>query len=166
MGDNLRVNNKQLYVKGDYNKKTKGKFIKNKGKKLYSSVTDYVTDMQYDFNNFIIEFNIIGLTAGVILGTVGNNTIKSIIDNIIMPLLSPLFGSKGNWEDKTVNIGNIELRLGKFVGDIIYFLFVFFITFGFLNYFFAKVIMGRDNVSNLSKKWKVGKSNGSSIHMV
>jgi large-conductance mechanosensitive channel len=162
INDNKSV--KQFYKKDDY--KNKQKFVSNTVRKSYNTVSGGVDNIQHDFANFIIEFNIIGLTAGVILGTVGNNTIKSIIDNMIMPLIAPLFGSKGEWEDKTVKFGDVELRVGKFVGDIIYFLFVFLITFGFLNYFFAKVIMGRSSVADLSKKWRFTKGNGTTVRMV
>jgi large conductance mechanosensitive channel len=140
------------YNKGDYKNIPR---TDDRVRKSYESIVEYIRDIRYDFSHFIIDYNIIGLTAGIILGTVGNNTIKSIIDNIIMPLISPLLGSKGEWEDKTVKIGNIELRIGKFIGDIIYFLLVFIMTFAFLHYFFARIIMGKDNVSNLAKKWTI-----------
>jgi len=86
-----------------------------------------------------------GLTVGVTLGFATKDFVKGIVDNLVMPLLSPLFEAMGgdSWKDFTVNVGPWSLPLGALVTDIVTYIILVLALYIFIHVFFdSKLISG------------------------
>jgi len=94
-----------------------------------------------EFQQFIKEYNVISLALAFIMGTASTVLVRSLVNNIIMPFVSPLT-LKGEWEEATLNLGPILLRWGPFLSDLISFLILAFVVF-----LIAKKILKEKKVS-------------------
>jgi large conductance mechanosensitive channel len=81
-----------------------------------------------EFMDFLYEYKIIGLAIAFIMGLAANQLIKSLVDNIIMPIITP-FIPGGAWQTATLLLGPIVLSWGAFLGDLIYFIIVALVIF-------------------------------------
>lgn len=84
------------------------------------------------FIGFLKEYRIIAISVAFIVGMAALNFVQSIVNDIILPLMRPLFPSKfAVWEDITIPIGSANIRLGSFLSAffslilIVFFLYVF-----------------------------------------
>lgn len=106
-----------------------------------SNVYTIMKALMKEFMEFLKEYKVTGLAIAFIIGLAANQLVKSLVDNIIMALISPFF-SAGQWESLVVDIGRVQLRLGLFLGDLIYFLIVALVVF-----LVAKFILREEKVS-------------------
>ena len=62
-----------------------------------------------------------GIAIGFIVGMTLLTFIKSLVNDLFMPLLEPLIGDAGerDWDKKVVNIGPIALRVGSLLSSLI-----------------------------------------------
>lgn len=74
-----------------------------------------------EFKEFLREYKVMGLAIAVIMGLAANTLIKSLVDNIIMPIITPLIPG-GEWETATLILGPVALKWGAFLSSLIYFL--------------------------------------------
>jgi len=76
------------------------------------------------FMNFIKEQNIVGLAVGLVLGTHAGALVNSLINNVFMPPLGLLLGSKEGLVGWTIPLGDTgaEMALGAFLNDLINFI--------------------------------------------
>lgn len=81
-----------------------------------------------EFKEFIKEYKIIGLAVAFVMGIAVNDLVKSLVDNIIMPLVSPLMPS-GVWQTATLTLGPIILGVGPFLAALINFLILALVIF-------------------------------------
>ena len=94
-----------------------------------------------EFKEFMREYKILGLAIALVMGLAANQMVKSLVDNIIMPIVTP-FIPGGAWQQAVLNIGPIALSWGKFLGDVIYFLIIAIVIF-----LVAKFVMKEEKVS-------------------
>jgi large conductance mechanosensitive channel len=94
-----------------------------------------------EFLDFIKEYNIVGLAMAFVMGAASNELVKSIVDNMVMPVIEPLMAGVA-WEEATVKLGPIVLRLGAFVADLLHFLVLAFVVF-----LIAKKVLKEEKVS-------------------
>ena len=80
-----------------------------------------------EFKNFIARGNVLDLAVGVIIGGAFQNIVKSLTDNIISPILGCF--SEVDFSSYTLEIGNLNLRYGAFLTDVINFIIMAFIVF-------------------------------------
>src|SRR5215831_7654905 len=81
-----------------------------------------------EFKKFAFKGNVIDLAVGVIIGAAFGAIVKSMVDNILMPLIALVLpGDKGylQWEYKGI-------LYGKFIGEVINFLLVALALFIFI----------------------------------
>ena len=81
-----------------------------------------------EFIEFLKKYNVIALAVAFIIGISLTTLIKSLVDNIIMPIITP-FIPGGAWQTATASIGPIVLGLGAFAGAVINFLIIAFTAF-------------------------------------
>jgi large conductance mechanosensitive channel len=81
-----------------------------------------------EFKEFLKEYKIVGLAIAFIMGMAATTLIKSLVDNIIMPLITP-FISGGAWKEAILTLGPVVLKWGQFVADFIYFLILALVIF-------------------------------------
>lgn len=106
-----------------------------------------------EFKTFAFKGSVIDLAVGVIIGAAFGAIIKSLVDNIIMPVVSLVIPSdKGfeNWQwviashmdgDKLVIDKGIPY--GKFLADVVNFLIVAFVLFIFIKKFLGWVMRAK-----------------------
>jgi large conductance mechanosensitive channel len=94
-----------------------------------------------EFFEFLKEYKVIALAIAFIIGVATSSLIKSFVDNILMPLITP-FIPEGAWKTATLNIGPISIGWGAFIGEAINFIIIAFVVF-----FIAKKILKEDKVT-------------------
>ena len=75
--------------------------------------------MWKEFKAFLIKDNVIGLAIAVILGGVFGAVVKSIVDDVMMPIITmPVPDVK--WQDLKYTLGNgSEIRYGNLIAALI-----------------------------------------------
>lgn len=77
-----------------------------------------------EFKGFAFKGNVVDLAVGVIIGGAFGTIVKSLVDNILMPLVSTIMpGNKSylNWE---LVLNGKAIHYGRFLGDVVNFLIV------------------------------------------
>lgn len=75
-----------------------------------------------EFREFLLEYKVVGLAIAIIMGLAANTLIKSLVDNIIMPLVTP-FIPGGAWQTATFSLWIWKgIGWGPFLAAVIYFL--------------------------------------------
>ena len=80
-----------------------------------------------EFKEFISRGNVLDLAVGVIIGAAFQNIVTSLTNNIISPILG-CFG-EADFTSYSLKIGNLNLKYGAFLTDIINFLIMAFVVF-------------------------------------
>lgn len=86
-----------------------------------------------EFKEFALKGNAIELAVGVIVGSSFQSIIKSLVNDIIMPLISLLFG-KVDFSEWVLKIGNTTIPYGSFISNIVNFILVAFALFLVVRY--------------------------------
>jgi large conductance mechanosensitive channel len=81
-----------------------------------------------EFVAFLRKFGVIALAVGVLLGEQVNNLEKALIDDVVMPLLSPILPS-GEWEKAVIMVGKAQVKIGHLLEAILHFSVVAFTVF-------------------------------------
>ena len=97
--------------------------------------------MLSEFMDFLKEYKVVALAIAFIMGVASTALIKSFVDNIIMPVITP-FIPGGTWKTATFTLGPIVIGWGPFLGEFINFVIVALVVF-----MFAKKIMKEEKVS-------------------
>ncbi len=74
-----------------------------------------------EFISFLDTYKVTGLAVAFIMGLAANTLVKSFVNNIFMPLITPAVPN-GAWEAATLSLGPIVLRWGAFLSALIYFI--------------------------------------------
>lgn len=109
-----------------------------------------------EFKTFISKGNVMDMAVGVIVGGAFGAITKSLVDNVITPLLAFLFGTPNTdalnitlrAADEAAGTEAIVLGLGTFVGAIINFLVIALVLFSVIRAFNK----AREVAENLKKK--------------
>jgi len=94
-----------------------------------------------EFKEFLNEYKIIGLAIAFIIGVAASALVKSLVDNIVMPVITP-FIPGGAWKTATFNMGPIVIGWGAFLGELINFIIIAFVIF-----MIAKFLLKEEKVS-------------------
>src|SRR3990167_11360718 len=81
-----------------------------------------------EFKVFLREYKVIGLAVALIIGLAAINLVNSIVNNLIMPVITP-FIPGGAWQSATLTIGKIVIGWGALLGAIINFIVIAFLVF-------------------------------------
>lgn len=81
-----------------------------------------------EFLEFIKEYNIVSLAVAFIMGAASNSLVRSLVNDIIMPLISPLLPGE-TWQEAVWTLGSIQIRWGSFLSELLHFLILAFIVF-------------------------------------
>ena len=99
----------------------------------------------HEFMDFLKEYKIIALAIAFMMGLAANDLVKSLVDNIIMPLINP-FLPKGGWETATFDFWAVSIKWGAFLSKLIYFIIIALTVF-----FIAKLLMKEELDEKLKK---------------
>jgi large conductance mechanosensitive channel len=96
-----------------------------------------------EFKKFAFKGNVIDMAVGIIIGAAFGGIIKSLVDNIIMPLVALVMpGEKGYLAWKLV-VGAKEVPYGLFIGEVANFLIVAAALFIFIVKFLGWLMKSR-----------------------
>jgi large conductance mechanosensitive channel len=87
-----------------------------------------------EFREFLKEYKIVGLAIAFIMGVAATSLIKSFVDSIIMPLLSPILPG-AEWQAAVWNLGPVALGIGAFISACINFLIIALVVFLIAKFF-------------------------------
>ncbi|MFA6917555.1 MAG: MscL family protein [Candidatus Gracilibacteria bacterium] len=92
-----------------------------------------------EFLAFLKEYKIVGVAMAFVMATASTVVVKSLVDNLIMPVVTPFVP---NWREAVLNIGPIALKWGAFMADLINFVILAFVVF-----MIAKIILKEEQVT-------------------
>lgn len=81
-----------------------------------------------EFKEFAIKGNMLDLAVGVVIGGAFNTVVKSIVENIFMPIVGMLMGGY-NFSELSITVGEASIQYGAFVQNVINFLITAFCLF-------------------------------------
>jgi large conductance mechanosensitive channel len=89
--------------------------------------------MLQEFKEFLIKDNALALAIGVIIGGAMSGLVKSITDDLIMPVVSlATSGIDGDWKAWTIPLGAAEgapaIQLGNFLATLLNFVIIGFVV--------------------------------------
>ncbi len=99
-----------------------------------------------EFKNFALKGNVIDLAVGVIIGAAFGNIVKSLVEKIIMPLVSLVMPSEHGYTDWTANVyspvsGTVKpIPYGLFLGEVVNFIIVALVLFLFIVKFLGWIL--------------------------
>jgi len=94
-----------------------------------------------EFKEFLTEYKIIGLAVAFIMGVAITALVKSLVDNVIMPIITP-FIPGGAWKVATFTVWKIVISWGAFLAELLNFIIIALVVF-----MIAKAILKEDKVS-------------------
>ncbi len=94
-----------------------------------------------EFKEFLKEYKVVGLAIAFVMGIAATAMVKSLVDDVIMPILTP-FIPGGEWQTAVWNIGPIVIKWGSFLGALINFIIIAWVVF-----IVAKIILREEKVS-------------------
>lgn len=95
-----------------------------------------------EFKEFLKEYKVIGLAVALIIGLAATALVKSIVDNLVMPIITP-FIPGGAWQTSTFSLGPIVIGWGALLGAIINFVIIVFVVFLIAKYALKEEKVGK-----------------------
>ena len=83
-----------------------------------------------EFKDFIMKYKVLGLAIAFIMGQYIGNLVQSLVDNLVMPLVTFFLPPEIPWEEFTLWV----FRIGAFLGDLLTFIIVAFVIFLLIKY--------------------------------
>lgn len=80
-----------------------------------------------EFKTFALRGNVLDLAVGVIIGGAFQGIVKSLVDDVISPIIG-LFAKK-DFSDLVITIADVNVRYGAFITAIINFIIMAFLIF-------------------------------------
>ena len=81
-----------------------------------------------EFIEFLKEYKVVALAIAFIIGAASTSLVKSFVNNIIMPIISPLLAG-GAWQEATFAIGPVVIGWGPFLAELINFIIIAWVVF-------------------------------------
>ncbi|MDD4877472.1 MAG: MscL family protein [Candidatus Nanoarchaeia archaeon] len=94
-----------------------------------------------EFMGFLREYKVVGMAIAFVMGFAATALIKSLVDNVVMPLITP-FIPGGAWKAATFALGPIVIGWGSFLGELLNFVIIALVVF-----LIAKKIMKEEKVA-------------------
>jgi large conductance mechanosensitive channel len=97
-----------------------------------------------EFKKFAFKGSVIDLAVGVIIGAAFSGIIKSLVDNIIMPLVSLALPANQSYKEAAWPIGEGKaVHYGQFLADVLNFLIIALVLFLFIVKFLGWLMRSR-----------------------
>ena len=94
-----------------------------------------------EFMEFLREYKVIGLAIAFVMGFAATALVKSLVDNIIMPFITP-FIPGGAWRTASFTLWKWVIGWGPFLGELINFAIIALVIF-----LIAKHLLKEDKVT-------------------
>jgi large conductance mechanosensitive channel len=86
-----------------------------------------------EFLEFLKEYKVIGLAIGFVMGVASTSLVKSIVDNLVMPIVA-VFVPGGAWRTATLKLGPLIIGWGPLLGELLNFTVIALVIFAFAKY--------------------------------
>jgi large conductance mechanosensitive channel len=86
--------------------------------------TKKVSSLFEEFKKFAFKGNVVDLAIGVIVGAAFGGIVKSLVEDIIMPLIGLILPGDKGYEGWAWQVGDKIIPYGKFLGAVVNFLIV------------------------------------------
>jgi len=96
-----------------------------------------------EFKAFAFKGNVIDLAVGVIIGAAFASIVKSIVDNVFMPLIGAVFPVNESYKEWTFTLNGQKIHIGLFMADVVNFLIVSLVLFIFIVKFLGWIMRAR-----------------------
>ena len=83
-----------------------------------------VRNLWNEFKTFAFKGNMIDLAVGVIIGAAFGGVVKSLVDNVFMPLIAAVVPNSKGVESLSFTLNGSQIMYGMFLGSVINFLIV------------------------------------------
>ena len=85
-----------------------------------------------EFKNFAFKGNVIDLAVGVIIGAAFGGIIKSLVDNVMMPLIGAVLPGEQGYKGWSVPVNGKPIPYGLFLAEVVNFLLIALVLFVFI----------------------------------
>jgi len=85
-----------------------------------------------EFKKFAFKGNVVDLAIGVIIGAAFGSIVKSLVEDIVMPLIGLILPGDKGYEGWVWQVGDKIIPYGKFLGAMLNFLIVAFVLYIFI----------------------------------
>jgi large conductance mechanosensitive channel len=96
-----------------------------------------------EFKNFALKGSVIDLAIGVIIGGALQGIIKSLVDNLFMPLLGLVLPSQQGYKAWEITVRGETIHFGLFLADLVNFLILAAVLYFFIVRFLGRVMRVR-----------------------
>ncbi len=76
-----------------------------------------------EFKDFAMKGNIVDLAVAFVLGAAFAAVVKSLVDNVLMPVIAAIFGQP-DFSNLSIDIGESDIVYGAFVNEVVAFVLV------------------------------------------
>jgi large conductance mechanosensitive channel len=102
-----------------------------------------VTSLVDEFKKFAFKGNVVDLAIGVIIGAAFGAIVKSLVEDIIMPLVALLLPGDKGYEGWVWHIEGATVPYGKFLGAVLNFIIVVLILYIFIVKFLGWIMKSK-----------------------
>ncbi len=96
-----------------------------------------------EFKKFAFKGNVVDLAIGVIIGAAFGAIVKSLVEDIIMPLIGLILPGNKGYEGWAWQVGDKVIPYGKFLGAVVNFLLVALVLYLFIVKFLGWIMKSR-----------------------
>jgi large conductance mechanosensitive channel len=96
-----------------------------------------------EFKKFAFKGNVVDLAIGVIIGAAFGAVVKSLVDDIIMPLIGLVLPGDKGYEGWAWHVGGKVVPFGHFLGAVVNFLLVALVLYIFIVKFLGWIMRSR-----------------------
>jgi large conductance mechanosensitive channel len=97
-----------------------------------------------EFKKFAFKGNVVDLAIGVIIGAAFGAIVKSLVDDIIMPLIGLVLPGDKGYEGWVWHVEGRTIPYGKFLGAVVNFLLVAFVLYLFIVKFLRWIMKSQE----------------------
>src|SRR6516162_3915682 len=102
-----------------------------------------------EFKAFAFKGNVIDLAIGVIIGAAFGAIVKSLVEDIIMPLIGLILPGDKGYEGWAWHVGDRTIPYGKFLGAVVNFLLIALVLYIFIVKFLSWVMKSRQEQADV-----------------
>ena len=107
------------------------------------NATKRVSSLFEEFKKFAFKGNVVDLAIGVIIGAAFGAVVKSLVEDIIMPLIGLVLPGDKGYEGWVLQVGDKAIPYGKFLGSVVNFLIIALVLYVFIVKFLGWVMKSR-----------------------
>jgi large conductance mechanosensitive channel len=96
-----------------------------------------------EFKNFAFKGNVVDLAVGVIIGGAFGGIVKSLVEDVIMPLIGLVMPGDKGYESWVLTVGQKAVPYGKFLGESVNFLIIALVLYVFIVKFLGWIMRSK-----------------------